>query len=319
MTGRAPRALLRGFTFLSALGGAAAWWGWAAPVLDIAAHFALPGLAAALAGLAAWALIAPRDKSAAAFAITAVLAWGGLVAPDAVASLHAHRTEPLTETVKIIQFNLWADDDSAQAKLAWLRQQDADVIVLEEVAGFAKPVLAGLADLYPYHMTCESRPHPCEVVILAKRQAVAEGYLSSRPDAPNSTWAQFSGPGGGYAVVGTHITEPSLAPRQRTALNSLSGLIQRLGPDNVIAVGDFNAAPWSSTLRRFEGASGLARRTYALPTWPARRFGPGRWPAPFAILPLDQVYAGHGWKTVQIERGPWLGSDHYPVIARLTR
>ena len=34
---------------------------------------------------------------------------------------------------------------------------------------------------------------------------------------------------------------------------------------------------------------------------------------------LDQVYAGAQWKTVSIERGPRLASDHYPVIVVLRR
>ena len=38
---------------------------------------------------------------------------------------------------------------------------------------------------------------------------------------------------------------------------------------------------------------------------------------PFALLPIDHVYAGPGWRTVRAERGPRLGSDHYPVIVTL--
>ena len=35
------------------------------------------------------------------------------------------------------------------------------------------------------------------------------------------------------------------------------------------------------------------------------------------VLPIDHVYAGPGWRTVSVQRGPKLGSDHYPVIVTL--
>ena len=38
---------------------------------------------------------------------------------------------------------------------------------------------------------------------------------------------------------------------------------------------------------------------------------------PFPFLPIDHVYAGRDWRTVRVQRGPRLDSDHYPVIVRL--
>ena len=45
--------------------------------------------------------------------------------------------------------------------------------------------------------------------------------------------------------------------------------------------------------------------------------GPAGMGLPFALLPIDHVSAGPGWRTVRVERGPLLGSDHYPVIVTL--
>ena len=39
------------------------------------------------------------------------------------------------------------------------------------------------------------------------------------------------------------------------------------------------------------------------------------WPLP--VLPIDHVYAGPGWATVSVERGPSIGSDHYPLVVIL--
>ncbi len=32
---------------------------------------------------------------------------------------------------------------------------------------------------------------------------------------------------------------------------------------------------------------------------------------------VGALRAGPGWATVKVERGPWLGSDHYPLIVTL--
>jgi endonuclease/exonuclease/phosphatase (EEP) superfamily protein YafD len=45
-------------------------------------------------------------------------------------------------------------------------------------------------------------------------------------------------------------------------------------------------------------------------SWPATR-------SPIPILPIDHLYAGPAWRTVNVERGPHLGSDHYPLVATL--
>jgi endonuclease/exonuclease/phosphatase (EEP) superfamily protein YafD len=82
----------------------------------------------------------------------------------------------------------------------------------------------------------------------------------------------------------------------------------------MIIAGDFNSTPWSFALRRQDRLFGIERRTRALATWPARTL---RSEAPFPFLPIDHVYAGKGWRTVSMQRGPRLGSDHYPVIVVL--
>ena len=84
-----------------------------------------------------------------------------------------------------------------------------------------------------------------------------------------------------------------------------------------IVAGDFNVTPWSFALRRQDRALDLVRRTVLMPSWPAGRLSHNRVPAPFPYLPIDHIYAGRGWETVSVERGPRLGSDHYPVVVRL--
>ena len=82
------------------------------------------------------------------------------------------------------------------------------------------------------------------------------------------------------------------------------------------AAGAYRHAATSFSRRREDTLFALERRTRALFSWPAER-GPAGMGLPFALLPIDHVYAGPGWRTVRAERGPRLGSDHYPVIVTL--
>jgi hypothetical protein len=81
----------------------------------------------------------------------------------------------------------------------------------------------------------------------------------------------------------------------------------------VIAMGGLNATPWSAPYRRFRREAGLEA---AYPS----ALGPASCPSmsPVPLLPLDHVLA-RGFDVVSGARGPDLGSDHYPVLARLAR
>ena len=72
-------------------------------------------------------------------------------------------------------------------------------------------------------------------------------------------------------------------------------------------------------LRRQDKAFAIPRITHAIFTWPAGPVTRWRLALPFPVLAVDQIWAGPSWKVVSVARGPLLGSDHYPIVAVLTR
>lgn len=94
-------------------------------------------------------------------------------------------------------------------------------------------------------------------------------------------------------------------------------VVSHLPRERMILGGDFNSTPWSWDLQRLDREMGLIRRDRALATWPTGHSGGWRWPAPVPFLPIDHLYAGPGWATVSVVRGPRLGSDHYPLVVTL--
>ncbi len=84
-------------------------------------------------------------------------------------------------------------------------------------------------------------------------------------------------------------------------------------PGPVVLVGDLNTAPWSRAVRDFLQTSGMQDSSLSLgltPTWPAYL------PPPLRI-PLDQCYTGNGCRAVRKETGPFIGSDHLPLLVEV--
>jgi hypothetical protein len=63
------------------------------------------------------------------------------------------------------------------------------------------------------------------------------------------------------------------------------------------------------SFRRVTAALGLARAP-DIRSWPASRIAP-------PLLAIDHVFLGRRWTVDRIDRGPWLRSDHFPLLARL--
>ncbi len=132
---------------------------------------------------------------------------------------------------------------------------------------------------------------------------------------PDMARAVFGGPTAPANLIAVHPIRPYL-PGERHEIARLRSLVDRYDPRDLIVAGDLNLTPWSFELRRLDRNLGLQRRDKAVPTWPARLFGVA-WPLPF--LPLDHVYAGSMWRTIDVRRGPYLGATHYPLVVDLQR
>ncbi len=266
----------------------------------------------------------------AALACISVGAGLWLAAPDLAGAWpqgEAAPAKPGQATLKVVTLNVWDEGVNRQKEIEFLHNAQADVIILQEArAGFISR-LGALADLYPTRVTCSEYPY-CGVVILAK----APGRLlpgGARIDAleqpsrpyPAFTWryaaVELAAPSsGGTIVVPIYAVHMKRGRIVGASARQLPVLAERLrgAKDHAIVAGDFNTTPWSNALRDFDGRVGVRRITHLLPTWPTpSRFGP----LTPALIAIDHLYIGQAWRVVRVERGPDVGSDHYPVIAWL--
>ncbi|TCS14978.1 endonuclease/exonuclease/phosphatase family protein [Caulobacter sp. BK020] len=299
---------------LACLGGAFSDW------LDVLTHAAPLWMACSLLGLAL-ALLASRDDERRALAGVAALGIAALVvlmAPELLSTLRPpEKPAKGAATLKLVQFNLWAENDAPPETAAWILKQNADVVITEESGGNAWRVLRTLKTAYPYSTKCYAK-YGCDTRIHSRWPIVDEHDFYGDGESLVATRATLRVPGGDVTVVGAHFVWPIPAGRWQAQSRLLASKIAPFPKDSLIVTGDFNATPWSWSLRRQDKALGLERRTHALATWPTGQFIRIA-TAPFPVLPIDQVYAGTAWKTVKVERGPSLGSDHRPVVAIFTR
>lgn len=278
--------------------------------LDVLCHFTPIYLAIGLAAIplgvflgrvGAWLVSLPG--------VLAVLASVTLMIPEFVAA-KGPEPAPHAQTLTIIQFNAWGGNRKAQAAVDWLVAQHADIIVVEEGAAIADLLMSQGG----YTRTCGD----CAAIIYSKTRPISANNPKPRQSwKPPISVATFRNSDGEFTVVGVHRPWPTRFAKERSHRLLLQQTVQKYPRDRMIVVGDFNSTPWSYARRREDINLGLIRRTRAIFTWPAERVSHNHMPLTFPVLPIDHVYAGPGWATVQVRRGPLLGSDHLPVVVVL--
>jgi endonuclease/exonuclease/phosphatase (EEP) superfamily protein YafD len=281
--------------------------------LDVFSHFApLYFLGGAGGLLLAMTLPMPARALALGAALVAMAGAGVLMAPDIAARLQTKALSPQAGDFKVIQFNAFGGNPRPQDAVEWLLRQDADIVVLEE-GGHVEYELARRGG---YHVSCGN----CFAVILSKASPASSNTPATwRSERPLVSDVTFADPDGQITVMGVHRHWPNRARVYQAEMADLKARAAAFPKPLLIVAGDFNSTPWSAARRQEDAQLGLTRRTRALFSWPAERISHNRLPAIAPLLPIDHIYAGPGWQTVRVERGPKLGSDHYPVMVTLRR
>ena len=287
----------------SALAGLAALFSILAPSFDQVANLA-PLLACAALVCFGTALSVGSSKSCLAAALLGFFAPIGLMAPDVVAAIQESASGPsVAPQLKVISANLWSLNHDYKGLEAMVAAEAPDILIVQEAFGGWKLELERLAPTYHIVAGC-TYDNECNAVVLSKLKKLCD---IATPKSWSAT-LQLELPerfgGGAFEVMSVHLSRPPPILPQRLQIEELISVAGSFGSRAFIA-GDFNATPWSSSIRRLDRALALERRSRALFSWPK----------PFPIAPVDHVYAGPDWRLIEIHRGPDIGSDHYPVVA----
>ncbi len=318
---------------------AVSWWAaynylgdshWAMFVVNsVAPYLFLPVPIVLLAGLRwrRWGMLTAALVPAAIF----LLLFGQALVPRSV------KVEPVpasTPTLRLMTFNLHAENPDPAGVADSITASGADVVALQELA---PPMMAELrdrlAEAFPYHDLVPSRgggglgvfstvplsPLPTRVPNLSARN-------------PQLTTIHLAS--GDVTLINVHnLSIPRTLPdwpdeityavrqRERVADGIYEFSLGRQGP--VIAVGDFNTTPRSTAYETMTAA--LAD------SWLEAGFGFGQtfpggpmkptplgFTVPSWLLRIDYVFHSEEWRAIDARIGPWDGdSDHRPVLVEL--
>lgn len=287
--------------------GAAARLGWP---WELAANFASQLAVAAVLGIAA--ALATGQPGLAALCGAALL-WNliRIARTPAPAPLTAAEGPAIT----VLWANLWGRAAAAKRLAAMAATEGADIIAFAE----GPPEEVDLAALFPDH------PHrldsataglriggaPTRVAILS-RLPLADGRITDDPGPGRAIIrASVSPPWGAPVRLFATHPMPAKTPRYQAERDAMIEAVraeaEAVAHGRFVVMGDFNITPSAPAYRRLPGRR--AGPAWAAPTWLARVPGLG--------LTIDHVLVGAGLGVREARIGPGVGSDHFPVLARI--
>ena len=279
-------------------------------VLDLVAQFAPLTLCAGL-GVIGGGLLSHRPWRArlVILGLMSMVSSATLVVPEFIRPPAPTAPTAAPRKIKIIQFNALRLNDQLVPIVDWLQAQHPDIVTIQETRH-------DLRDAILAQTGWQVAGAAGDLMIFSARPMIGMNRPSIPGDKMNWVNATYPSASGPYEVLTVHLTWP-LGQAQRREWLEMAAIVARLPRERLIITGDFNATPWGFTMRSGERDLEPQRRDRALATFPARWAADGPIRSPIPILPIDHVYAGPGWATVKVERGPPLGSDHYPLVITL--
>ncbi|MBN2544042.1 endonuclease/exonuclease/phosphatase family protein [bacterium] len=222
-------------------------------------------------------------------------------------------SEDFDTKVKILLFNVCVTNNNYEKVADYIMECKPDILALMEKDEKWEEALSNVLNGFEYSITYPIREvHGTALYSHIKLWDPGIKIIgnSSRPSIV--TELRFSG--NEYTLLFTHAIAPKTPRRfhlRNKHLGNLAEYIKQM-PDELIFIGDLNTTSWSYYFRQFQAKTDLedSRRGFGVqPTWPT-------WFPPL-MIPVDHCLVSPGIKVLDRKTGPYLGSDHKPVIIEL--
>ncbi|MBZ0297772.1 MAG: endonuclease/exonuclease/phosphatase family protein [Anaerolineae bacterium] len=239
--------------------------------------------------------------------------------------------------LSVITFNVWGDNQEVENVITWLRDVNADVVLLQEIP----PIWAGegipeLDNLYPYQI---SQSRMWGDMSLSRYPITSYEQYELRDGIAVQDRIEIEWNKQRVAIYNIHILMPLRdTPRFTLPINQpylnmllkyddtnrnrqIDQLLTILETERnpFVVAGDFNMS--DNTVKYGEVAAQLddAFREAGFgigATWPYNEIAgfPAFVPP---LLRIDYIWHSDEFRAVRATTGPQLGSDHYPVVASL--
>jgi endonuclease/exonuclease/phosphatase (EEP) superfamily protein YafD len=275
------------------------WWGF-----ELMTHFKLQLFAAALVLAASLQL---RRRRGFALALAAAAAVNG--APLARTIGFAASSAASAGTLSVLSVNVRWTNATYSALLDIVAKQNPDAVLVVEFTPAWSRGLASLDERYPYRLLAP-RLDPYGVGLWSRYPLTASALDLETTSAVD---ARLETPRGPLRLIGVHLRAPTTRARaveRNRQYKDLSRLVGASGEPLLVA-GDFNTTPYSPYFADWLSATGLLDVRGGLDiTWPTY--------LPLLGIPIDHCIVNKKVKGAEFRRLPAFGSDHYPILCRLT-
>jgi len=216
--------------------------------------------------------------------------------------------------IKLINLNLQKTNPVPSKAIDFLRSENADIVVLEEITPEWAAQLKTLSIAYPHMLFCDDTS-TCDLALLSKKPWQSGTVQKFSETGPYVITAEFNWDNSPFTLVSTHLDPPTPAIGEdhqhfHSEESEAFSILLRSIDGPLVVAGDFNATPWSPSFDRVTEGTELKRVNGGLlPTWPAQ----------FSLvgIPIDQILTTSEFYGSTMTTGPQVGSDHLPLIAHL--
>lgn len=283
------------------------WFGAIYELADIASHFRLH-YAAGLGAIAVFMFGSKRNEIALAALLLAALNLGS-------ALFYPHKpleAASIGKPLKVVTLNTLHWADNTEKIVQFIRKETPDIIFLQELPIEKLTILNQLANDYPWQKHCAELAD-CGLAMLS-RAPWHEASIVFRPEKNERyVWARFGPDFANMTVAGVHLKWPYFSSQRSNLETVYQDLPKSSGP--MLIAGDFNATPWSWMLRSFTAANNLWPAGPFRPTWPVRKFSQDVvCGLCFPQMQIDHILVSDQFRILNSRTGPYVGSDHLPLI-----
>lgn len=277
--------------------------------VDIMAQFTAPALIGALVATVLVAFL--KRPPLMIVALVGLMVCVIAVLPQAEPARGApDRSAPV---LTVYSANLNAENGDVESISASIRDADPDIIILVELGSEAFNARDRILADYPYQQASDRVVGPGHrgSVVIASRYPLSP--VDMPRDQLSALHARAETPLGALHLVGVHMTRPWPFQYQWGQIIQADLLAGRLEgvTDPILVAGDFNTVSSARIGRQIKAQTGLT---------PAGAW-PGTWPT--ALPSWLGIGIDHQWRSDELvflsrRIGKRTGSDHYPVVTRIT-
>ena len=212
---------------------------------------------------------------------------------------------------KVFLYNVYSPNDRYDDVLQYIKEENPDFIVIEEVSPEWAKNLETLKKDYPFYKIV-ARSDNFGIALFSKKKGKIRSVMLSASEVSTLVYENDQ-----MIMIGTHPVPPisgEYARWRNEQLLNLTDLAKQNNDKAVLLVGDLNLTPYSPYFTKILKDGELISSTTGqgnLMTWPTQM--------PFLGAPLDHVLHSKHYQTISRKTGKDLGSDHWPVIVELQK